>query len=121
MVIDALEAKYPVYLPLGIVSPLPAKVDTSVFANATYPNQYALVDNCRAEQITEKVKQIAEKRGYPFLDLFHTSGLRPWNDTCKQSLFKAGDNWDADGLHPNANGHKKIVNKYFEFLKILIN
>lgn len=121
LAINSLEEKYPTYLPLGIISPLPADVDLTVFSNCRFPKQYPSITDCRLEEFTEKLRKICLLRGYPFLDLFHTSGLRPWDLTCKNELFKPKEGYGvADGLHPNSKGHEKIYRKIFEFIKTII-
>lgn len=121
LAIDAIESKYPVYAPLGIVSPVPADVDLSVFPDARFPRQIPSLPDCRLEELTTKLEQICKRRGYPFLDLFHTSGLRPDNEQSKQALFKPAEGYgEADGLHPNSNGQKKIYPKYLEFIKTIL-
>lgn len=50
----------------------------------------------------DKVKSIAKNQNLPFVDLFNT--------LAEDEL--------ADGLHPNAKGHKKIFEKVKEVLKI---
>ena len=121
LAINSLEEKYPSYLPLGIISPLPADVDLTVFSNCRFPKQYPSITDCRLEEFTEKLRKICLLRGYPFLDLFHTSGLRPWDLTCKNELFKPKEGYGvADGLHPNSKGHEKIYRKIFEFIKTII-
>ena len=121
LAIDAIESKYPIYAPLGIVSPVPADVDLSVFPDARFPRQIPSLPDCRLEELTIKLEQICKRRGYPFLDLFHTSGLRPDNEQAKQALFKPAEGYgEADGLHPNSNGQKKIYPKYLEFIKTIL-
>lgn len=121
LAIDAIESKYPIHAPLGIVSPLPADVDLTVFPNARFPRQYPSLPDCRLEEFTVKLEKICKRRGYPFLDLFHTSGLRPWNEKSKNELFKPKEGYgQADGLHPNSNGQKKIYPKYLEFIKTIL-
>ena len=125
LAIDALERKYPVYLTLGIISPLPAKVNTEIeaFSNALYPNQYPLLTDCRMEEFVTKLKTICDMRGYPFLDLYHDSGLRPWDSVVSNNLFiplPVGSNGPADGLHPNEYGHEKIYTKIMSFMENII-
>lgn len=121
LAIDAIESKYPIYAPLGIVSPVPADVDLSVFPDANFPRQIPSLPDCRLEELTIKLEQICKRRGYPFLDLFHTSGLRPDNEQAKQALFKPAEGYgEADGLHPNSDGHKLFYRKYLEFIKTIL-
>lgn len=125
LAIDALEAKYTVFCPLGIISPLPCKVDTSyeAFSTARFPDQYPLLTSCRMETFVTELKKLCAYRGYPFLDIYHDSGLRPWNAKVKRELFAppAGYGYkNGDGLHPNAEGHKLFYKKILEFIKTII-
>lgn len=118
--IDNLEVLYPIYLPLGIISPLPASVNTNIFSDAINPQQYPLITNCQAALLTEKLQEICNLRGYPFLDLFHKSGLRPWETTANNALFKRASFSEGDGLHPNNDGQAKIYSKILNFIEEII-
>lgn len=122
LAIDALEAKYPVFLPLGIVSPLPADIQSDAFPDVVRPHQYpSYSPECKLSLFVDKMREIAYLRGYPFLDLFHESGLQPQNASVRTALFKADSgSYVPDGLHPNAAGHKTFAGKYLEFIKGII-
>ena len=119
--IDYIESIYNKYAPLGIISPLPACVNLEAFSDAKNPNQYPLITDCLMEELVTKLKQLCDMRGYPFLDLFHNSGFQPQNESCRNEYFKAGNNYTADGLHPNANGHELIYRKIMSFIEIILN
>lgn len=55
------------------------------------------------------------KPSLAFLDLYHGSGMRPWNDTVKAALFS-----DGDGIHPNNDGIKWFAPMIREFVKTLM-
>lgn len=55
--------------------------------------------------------EIAKMYNIPVLDLYHMSGLRPWNDTNLQTYY--GGNY----VHLNAKGHQyiaQIIQKFME-------
>ena len=60
---------------------------------------------------------IANNWGIPVLDLYRTSGLRPW-DTDYKALMYSRD--DGNGVHPDENGHKFFYPQVREFIKTLI-
>ena len=98
--------------PIGIIAPSPWSTTptTSVGNNM--------------EQYVIKLKQIAEYRGIPFLDLYHCSNLRPEIQSNRELCFANGVNLDGngDGVHPNELGHKIIASKIREFvLSLIIN
>lgn len=51
-------------------------------------------------KLVDVMAEICRRRGIPFLDLYHTSGLAPWDDTIRALLFV-----DGDGVHPNDLGY----------------
>lgn len=63
------------------------------------------------------LKEIATKRGIPFLYLFHCSGLRPWEESYRQ-IYYSKDN--GGGVHPNELGHAVLVSKFKGFLETLL-
>ena len=75
-------------------------------------------DSSRVEQCVNYVnvlKTIADYYSLPFLDLFSCSNLRPWDDTFRRKYYL-----NADGVHPNSDGHKIISPKIEEFVKSII-
>ena len=64
------------------------------------------------------LKKIAYERGIPFLDLYHESGMRPWEQTFRDNFYKR-DN--GGGTHPDEDGHYKFMfPPTREFIKTLI-
>lgn len=55
------------------------------------------------------MKTIAQNRGIPFLDLYHSSNLRPWDENFRTIYM-------PDGVHPNDEGTLLFVNRIKEFL-----
>lgn len=66
---------------------------------------------------TELLRQICENRSIPFLDLYHTSNLRPWDATFRQLAYSKDD---GGGTHPDETGHKLIAGRIRVFLNSLI-
>ena len=90
---------------VGIVSPTPT---------ATY---YPLASNQKMTQYVAALKTICENRSIPFMDLYHASDLRPWNEEYRTLIYsKDGGN----GTHPNEEGHKILSAKFKAFLSSLI-
>lgn len=98
-------------VPIGIIAPTPWM---------SYPT--TLLTNNRFEDYTNVLKQIADYRGVPFLDLYHHSNLRPENEANRNACFygRASLDGNGDGVHPNELGHKIIAPKIYEFVKSLL-
>ena len=92
-------------VPLGIVSPTPWKA--SVLSDPE--NNYT--------KYAKLLKDICSDRGIPFLDLYHSSGLRPWDENYRPLMYSRDNGY---GTHPDENGHKLIYPKFREFIKTLI-
>jgi lysophospholipase L1-like esterase len=101
--IDNILAKMPLAV-VGIVSPTPW--------NNNKPG-----DDTMMKKYANLLKQICENRGIPFLDLFHNSGLRPWDESFKQLAYSRDE---GNGVHPDENGHKLIAPRFKAFLETLI-
>ena len=108
-------------MPLGFISSLPAEVVTDYFTDIVNPSQHPSDLTCRMSIFMDKLEQICKLRGYPFLDLYHSSGFRPWVTECNNKYFKRESFATGDGLHPNDNGHKILANKIENFLIGLAN
>ena len=63
-----------------------------------------------------KLISICERRGIPYVDLYHASGLRPWNADFRVEYYKENGVQD-DGTHPNSKGHKWIYPMIKQFIK----
>lgn len=99
---------------VGVILPTPwASYNSISISKSVKPEKYikALIDVCN-------------KYSVPYLDLYHQSGLRPW-DTNFNKIYYKDDNEDgnySEGVHPNSLGHEKfIAPKVKLFLESLIN
>lgn len=103
--IDLLYSVLPT-VQLGVVSPTPWNGNTPDNANASM----TLYSNA--------LKEICERRGIPFLDLYRLSGYRPNDATYRSLVFSK----DPEGVanHPNELGHKIISSHFYNFLNGLI-
>lgn len=103
--IDALYTAYPL-ANLGIVTPTP------------WNNANPLTEPNTASQYVDMIKNICAMRGIPCLDLFHCSGLRPWESSYRTTVYSNdGDN----GVHPNEIGHRIIASHFKAFLDTLLS
>lgn len=99
--LDAVFARAPTAW-VGVVGPAPWM---------HYPpyeegNAMALMAQAQAE--------ICCRRGIPYLDLYHCSGLRPWDETFRELAYSK-DN--GDGTHPDEVGHAMIAPQIQAFLE----
>lgn len=77
-------------------------------------NDMSIVDF--AEKYVQILQDFAKLNSLPFLDLYHYSGLRPWDSTFINKYYH-GTN-DTDTTHPNSEAMKKfIAPKVAEFIK----
>ena len=93
-------------IPLGIISPTPwhtSKVNNPENSATTY---------------AKLLEDICHDRGIPFLNLYHSSGLRPWEESYRNLVYDKDP--VGNGTHPNEVGHKLISTQIREFLKTLI-
>lgn len=95
--IDAVYERVPTAW-VGIIAPAPWK---------EYP-PYG--EKKQFELMVQAQQRICARRGIPFLDLYHASGLRPWDDTFRELAF------DTEGVHPNDTGHALIAPQIQAFL-----
>ena len=103
--IDNLITRTPNAL-IGIIAPTP------------WSDCNMLLTTQRAEasqEYVEKLKQIAERRSIPFLDLYKSSNLRPWESTFRTTFYN-----NSDGVHPNTYGHQRISALIEEFIKSIV-
>ena len=91
--------------PVGIIAPIPGWVSDQ-------PTLFT-----RMEEYVDKMRQICEKRCVPFLDLFHSSNLHPWDAACRASTFSHDG---GGGIHPDETGHKLIAGRVRVFLDSLM-
>ena len=102
--LDNLNSRLPV-VPVGIISPTP------------WQSSKPWDDSNSATQYAKLLKDICDDRGLPFLDLYHSSGLRPWDENYRTLMYSRDD---GNGTHPDENGHKLFYPQVREFIKTLI-
>lgn len=91
---------------LGIITPVPND----------YYNYFNFETDTRTQRITEyceKLTEICHRRSIPVLDMFHGSGMRPWDENFKTAVM-------PDGTHANEAGHKIMATKIRAFLETLL-
>ena len=67
------------------------------------------------EPWTEAIKKVCGHYSIPVLDLYHESGLRPWNERHRLQYFDQNDGFG--GVHLNAKGQELIARKIYVFMK----
>lgn len=102
--IDKLYNNFPT-AQLGIITPCP-------WENANPSNT-----NSRASQYVQAIVDICKSRGIACLDLFHCSGMRPW-ESGYRAIYYTHD--DGSGVHPNELGHKIIASHINAFLSTIL-
>lgn len=70
------------------------------------------------EQYVSAMKKFADYYSLPFLDLYHQSGLRPWDQNFVTKYYHGTS--DTDTTHPNTNGHKLFAPKIADFVDKLL-
>lgn len=99
MMLDAIEAKYPLK-PIILIGNPPRPGDTRNGLNCWGHNQIELM------------KQIAQHRNHYFIDCYHTNMLRPNYEANIAELTTNGD-----GVHLNEKGSELMAQMIFEELK----
>jgi lysophospholipase L1-like esterase len=102
--IDNLYAVLPA-VHLGIVAPTPWKSSNPYGADT------------RMTQYVALLKEICERRSIAFLDLYHCSNLRPWDDDFLPIAYSKDD---GGGVHPDEIGHKLIANRFKVFIESIM-
>ena len=78
-------------------------------------------DNNVMAQYSAKIVEICRLRGIPCLDLYHCSGMRPWDDAfCSSAYNMNSEGDDYDRVHPNSTGHAIFAPRIKAFLQSLI-
>jgi hypothetical protein len=91
---------------IGIITPTPC----------AYYASNNLIVNSHMDDYVNKLVEIAKRRGVPYLDLYHRSGLRPWDNTVLEELYNENGLQD-NGVHPNSIGHKWIYPMILKFIE----
>lgn len=104
---DALLARVPL-ANLGVIAPCPWQYcyPAGTGQNSTYGKSYV-----------DALKQVCERRSIPYLDLFHYSGMRTWDEDFRTLVYTKDT---AGGVHPNEIGHKILSTKFKAFLESLL-
>lgn len=87
-------------------------------------NSTSISKSIKPEKYIKALIAICNKYSIPYLDLYHQSGLRPWDTNFNKNYYKDdnGDGNYSEGIHPNSLGHEKfIAPKVKLFLESLIN
>ena len=97
---------------IGLITPTPWSVYNNVNGDSEFSEQYV-----------DAIINIAKKYGLPLLDLYHSSGLRPWDSAFKEKYFRddTGDG-TAEGVHPLQETHRKYIAPQVEnFIRSIAN
>lgn len=87
-------------------------------------NNTTIAKRTTTEKYINALRESCEKYSIPYLDLYHKSGLRPWdiNFNKKYYVDDNGDGNYTEGVHPNSLGHEKfIAPKILKFMESLTN
>ena len=101
--IDTIQSLIPL-ANIGIVSPTPWDTTRPTISGNAF-------------NYVEMLKSICTRRSIPFLDLWRSSNLHPW-DTTFRTVAYSKDN--GSGTHPDENGHKLIASHFMSFLNSLL-
>lgn len=71
----------------------------------------------KMELYSNALVEICRRRGIPCLDLYHCSGLRPWEESYLPLCYSKDD---GNSVHPDENGHKIIASKIQHFVESLL-
>ena len=94
---------------LGIITPIP-----SGYQNPSDTSN-------QMTQYSAKIVEICRLRGIPCLDLYHCSGMRPWDSAFLEIAHPLNtEGTDRDKIHPNSTGHAIFAPRIKAFLQSLI-
>lgn len=103
--LDNLFQVYPL-ANVGIITPTPW---------GWYPPH--ITENNKMANYSQALVDICNRRGIPCLDLYHCSGLRPWDESYLPLCYSKDD---GNSVHPDEQGHKIISTKIQAFLQRLL-
>ena len=82
---------------IGVILPTPWRGYNTLMAN---DNPYKI----HVDGVINALIQSCEHYCIPYLDLYHNSSLRPWDEDVRTALY-----YQADGTHPNNAGHADYI------------
>lgn len=68
------------------------------------------------ERWVQAINEVCGHYSIPVLDLYHNSGLRPWNADNNAKYFSCSSSPLGDGIHPNDLGQELMARKIYEFI-----
>ena len=76
-----------------------------------------LTDNNKMAEYSKALVDICKMRGIPYLDLYHSSGLRPWEESYLPLCYSKDE---GNSVHPDEKGHEIIASKIQSFIETLL-
>lgn len=67
-----------------------------------------------AEKYVDAMIEYARYNSIPILDLYHSSNLRPWDETFINNFYHGTS--ETDDTHANSDGHKRIAPQIADFI-----
>lgn len=89
---------------LGVITPCPW---------GKYPTHE---ENNKMELYSNAMVEICKRRGIPCLDLYHSSNMRPWDETFRELMYKHDD---GNSVHPDEDGHEFMYRRFLSFIESL--
>lgn len=89
-------------------------ISTPRLSNTTYPSPNdgsAWGVDSWFESYADAIIEMCRHYSIPYLDLYHESGLRPWDSDNRNRFF------DSLGVHPNEYGHELMAKKIYPFVQ----
>lgn len=107
-VVETINEKYE-YIPIVICTPLHRNYPST---SAGYPDNshWSNSESLYIDDYIEAIEKVASFYGIPVFNAYRLTGLYPINATQNSKYF-------ADGIHPNADGHKVIGEGLALFIK----
>ena len=102
--IDGIRARI-VGANIGIIAPTPWQ---------QYPPN---VTGNKMDLYVSALGEICKRKGVPFLDLYHSSNMLPWEQSFREAFYTRDD---GNGTHPDENGHKFFAPRIKAFLETLL-
>lgn len=90
---------------LGIITPTP------------WASYSPLTANNDMDKYSNAIVSICRRRGIPCLDLYHESGMRPWEATYRQLCYSKDE---GEGTHPDETGHEIMAPHFKAFLEKIV-